>query len=144
MTRPHTGKLQLFFVTRSRLLALAWRPQSFHCPRHWYAPGPMKRQAYLMKLKAGNESEYKRRHDEIWPELKQALTDAGVSDFSIFLDKETGTLFAIRKVADDSALIALPALPIVRKWWDYMAELMDTNPDNSPLEIPLTEMFHME
>ena len=104
----------------------------------------MTRQAFLMKLKPGNEAEYKRRHDEIWPELKQALADAGISDYSIFLDPETGTLFAIRKVEDEKRLSPLPSLPIVRKWWDSMAPLMEVNSDNSPVETPLTEVFHMD
>lgn len=104
----------------------------------------MTRQAFLMKLKPGNEAEYKRRHDEIWPELKEALTHAGISDYGIFLDPETGTLFAVRKVQDETQLAPLPSLPIVKKWWDSMAPLMEVNPDNSPVERPLMEVFHMD
>lgn len=104
----------------------------------------MTRQAYTMKLKPGFEAEYKKRHDEIWPELSRALHDAGVSDFSIFLDERTLTLFAFRKVGDGEKFAALPRLPIVRKWWDYMAPIMDVNPDNSPVENELKEVFHLD
>ena len=104
----------------------------------------MKRVAFKMKLKPGNEAEYKKRHDEIWPELSRALTDAGVSDYSIFLDEETLTLFAVQKLADGHTADALPDLPIVREWWDSMAELMEVNPDNSPVCKPLTEVFHAD
>ncbi len=104
----------------------------------------MKRCAFKMKLKAGFEAEYKKRHDEIWPELSQELTDAGVSDYSIFLDEETLTLFAVQKLSDDNTADNLPNTEMVKKWWAYMADIMDTNPDNSPVCIPLNEVFHME
>lgn len=104
----------------------------------------MIRAAFKMKLKSGFEAEYKRRHDEIWPELSQALTDAGVSDYSIFLDEETLTLFAVQKLSDDNTSDDLPSTAIVRKWWDYMADIMDVNPDNSPVVTPLREVFHLD
>lgn len=95
-----------------------------------------------MRLKPGFEAEYKKRHDEIWPELSQVLTAAGVSDYSIFLDEETLTLFAVQKLADHHAADQLPAHPVVRKWWAYMADIMEVNPDNSPVCVPLGEVFH--
>ncbi|MCX2680299.1 L-rhamnose mutarotase [Galbibacter sp. EGI 63066] len=104
----------------------------------------MKRNAFTMKLKPGFKDEYKKRHDEIWPELKQLLSDKGISDYSIFLDETTHTLFAVQKLADDFDQKAIPNHPIVKKWWAYMADIMETNPDNSPVESPLTEMFHMD
>jgi L-rhamnose mutarotase len=97
-----------------------------------------------MKLKPGFEAEYKKRHEEIWPELSRALREAGVSDFSIFLDEKTLTLFAFRKIGDDNKFATLPQLPIVRKWWDYMAPIMEVNLDNSPKEWPLKEVFHLD
>lgn len=96
-----------------------------------------------MKLKPGFEAEYKKRHDEIWPELSEILSTAGVSDYSIFLDEETLTLFAVQKVADDNTADDLPENPLVRKWWDHMADIMETHPDNSPVCDSLTEVFHM-
>ncbi len=104
----------------------------------------MIRNAFVMKLKPGFEEEYKRRHDEIWPELSEALTRAGISDYSIFLDERTLTLFGVQKLTDDNTSADLPSLPIMRKWWDYMGDIMDTNPDHSPVCLPLREMFHMD
>lgn len=100
--------------------------------------------AFKMKLKPGNEAEYKKRHDEIWPELADAIRSAGVSDYSIFLDEETLTLFAVQKQNDDHTANALPDLPIVRKWWDSMAPLMEVHPDNSPVCTTLPRVFHLE
>lgn len=97
-----------------------------------------------MKLKPGFEAEYKKRHDEIWPGLAAELTKAGVSDYSIFLDEETRTLFAVQKLDDDNTADDLPQTEIVRKWWAYMADIMDTNPDNSPVCKPLREVFRQD
>jgi len=99
--------------------------------------------AFLMKLKPGFEEEYKKRHDEIWSELSEALTAAGVSDYSIYLDRTTGVLFAVQKRTENHTVDALPQLPIVKKWWAYMADIMDTNPDNSPVSTSLECVFHM-
>lgn len=104
----------------------------------------MQRVAFKMKIKPGFEAEYKRRHDEIWPELSQKLREAGVSDYSIFLDPETLTLFAVQKVTANNTAHLLPQDPVVRKWWDYMADIMDTNPDHSPVCKPLAEVFHLD
>ncbi len=104
----------------------------------------MKRNAFKMKLHPGYEAEYRKRHDEIWPELSKALIDAGVTDYSIFLDPETLTLFAVQKLADGHTADQLPDLPIVRKWWNYMADIMEVNPDNSPVSKPLVEVFHAD
>lgn len=104
----------------------------------------MMRNAFKMKLKPGVAEEYKRRHDEIWPDLSAAISEAGVSDYSIFLDEETLTLFAVQKLAEDHTADELKELPVVRKWWDYMADLMEVEPDNAPVVTPLREVFHME
>lgn len=104
----------------------------------------MKKHAFAMRLKPGNEAEYKKRHDEIWPELKAALRVAGISDYSIWLDRKTNTLFAVQNVADDATDSELPKLPIVKKWWHMMADLMETNPDESPVSDELAEMFHLD
>lgn len=93
----------------------------------------MIRKAFKMKLKPGFEEEYKKRHDEIWPELKSALEDAGIYDYAIFLDKETLTLFAVHKLKEGHTSEQLPKLPVMKKWWDYMSDIMDVNPDNSPV-----------
>jgi L-rhamnose mutarotase len=97
-----------------------------------------------MKLKPGFAAEYRKRHDEIWPELAAELRAAGISDFSIFLDEQAQTLFAVRKIGDEKKFAELPKLPILRKWWDFMAPLMEVNPDHSPVEHPLREVFHLD
>ncbi|UKM63846.1 L-rhamnose mutarotase [Flavobacteriaceae bacterium GSB9] len=102
------------------------------------------RNAFKMKLKPGFEAEYKKRHDEIWPELERLLSDSGIQDYSIFLDEETLTLFAVQKISKDFDMAFLPNHPLVKKWWAYMADIMDTNEDNSPIETPLKEVFHMD
>ena len=104
----------------------------------------MQRHAFKMKLKPGYREEYAKRHAEIWPELKQLLKEAGVSDYSIFLDEETNILFAVQKVTGDQGSQDLGETEIVQKWWDYMADIMETNPDNSPVTVPLEEVFHMD
>ena len=104
----------------------------------------MTRHAFKMKLKPGCEDEYKRRHDELWPELARELKAAGISDYSIFLDEETLTLFAVQKLNDGNSAAELPKAAIVRKWWDSMAPLMAVHPDNEPVSQPLKEVFHLE
>jgi len=104
----------------------------------------MYRNAFTMQLKAGFEAEYKKRHDEIWPELSALLSDSGIRDYSIFLDEKTLTLFAVQKLADDYDPDAIPRHPIVKKWWAYMADIMETHSDNSPVTRPLKEVFHLD
>ena len=104
----------------------------------------MKRIAFKMKLKAGFEAEYERRHAALWPELAQALHEAGIRDYSIFLDPETLTLFAVQGQTDGNTAAGLPDHPVVKKWWAHMAPLMDVNADQSPVSRPLREVFHLE
>ncbi|MQP67232.1 L-rhamnose mutarotase [Niveispirillum sp. SYP-B3756] len=100
--------------------------------------------AFRMKLKPGFVEEYKRRHDALWPDLALALREAGIYDYSIFLDEESLSLFAVLKLKPGFEVprAALPQQPVMRRWWDYMADIMDVNPDNSPVEVPLAPMFH--
>lgn len=102
------------------------------------------RKALIMKLLPGQAEEYKKRHDEIWPELSKVLSDHGVTNYSIFLDENTDLLFGYQELEEDHTADRLAHHPIVKKWWSYMQDIMDTNEDHSPLEIPLTEMFHHE
>jgi L-rhamnose mutarotase len=104
----------------------------------------MQRSAFKMKLKPGCEQEYKKRHDALWPELEKLLRDQGIHDYSIFLDEETNTLFAVQKVKSGQGSQDLGKNPIVQKWWSYMADIMETNPDQSPVSIPLREVFYLE
>lgn len=104
----------------------------------------MKRNAFIMHLHPGAEAEYKKRHDEIWPELKAELRKAGVSNYSIYLDRKTNTLFAIQYLAEDATDGELAKLPIVKKWWHMMKDLMDTKADESPVCDEAVEVFHMD
>jgi L-rhamnose mutarotase len=103
----------------------------------------MKRIAFKMHLNEGQKNEYKKRHDEIWPELKLLLKESGVSEYSIFLDEETNILFAFQKVASEGGSQDLGQTEIVKKWWEYMADIMETNTDNSPISVELKEVFYM-
>lgn len=103
----------------------------------------MARVAFKMKLHQGFEVEYKKRHDELWPELEQLLKETGVSEYSIFLDSETNSLFGILKAEEPSALDSLPANPVMQRWWAYMQDIMESNPDHSPVSIPLKEVFYL-
>ena len=104
----------------------------------------MHRVSVKMKLIKGNEAEYKRRHDEIWPDLKQLLKEHGIQDYSIFLDAENATLFAVMKVENSALLDELPKHPVMRKWWTYMKDIMLTNSDDCPIAEPLVEVFYLE
>nr|WP_319399802.1 L-rhamnose mutarotase [uncultured Carboxylicivirga sp.] len=104
----------------------------------------MNRLAFKMHLNEGQKQEYIKRHNEIWPSLKQLLKDSGVSEYSIFLDEETNTLFAFQKVSGDGGSQDLGKTEIVKQWWDFMADIMKVNPDNSPVTISLEEVFYME
>ena len=104
----------------------------------------MNRIAFKMKLKPGSIEEYKKRHDQLWPELKSLLKQTGINEYSIFYDEDCNTLFAFQKVNGKGGSQGLGGNEIVRKWWDYMADIMETNPDSSPVSTPLTEVFYME
>jgi len=104
----------------------------------------MEKYAFKMKLNPGMEAEYKRRHDGIWPELVALLKEAGVSDYSIHLDRDTGTLFAVLWRADDHRMDDLASDPVMKRWWAHMADIMQVKPDNEPVSIPLVTVFHMD
>lgn len=99
--------------------------------------------AFTMILNPGVEAEYQRRHDEIWPELAALLRDAGVKDYSIYLDRSNNTLFAVLNRSKDHKMQSLPEHPVMKKWWAYMADIMVTNPDNSPVQAELACVFHL-
>ena len=103
----------------------------------------MQRIAFKMKLFPGFEDEYKKRHDEIWPELSALLHETGVSDYAIFLDTQTLDLFGVLKLTEGKTMDQLPYQPVMQKWWAYMADIMETHPDNEPLSVPLKEVFYM-
>ncbi len=97
-----------------------------------------------MKLFPGKEAEYQKRHDEIWPELTALLKDSGISEYSIFLDTETLSLFGVLNIEDATKSAELPSYPVMQKWWAYMGDIMESNPDNSPVSVSLKEVFYMK
>jgi L-rhamnose mutarotase len=103
----------------------------------------MQKYAFRMQLHPGMEEEYRRRHDAIWPDLADLLKAAGISDYSIHLDRETGALFGVLWRRDDHRMDDLPSHPVMRRWWAHMADIMATGPGNEPLAVPLVPMFHL-
>ena len=99
--------------------------------------------AFKMQLYKGFEAEYKKRHDALWPDLQKLLKSNGISEYSIFLDETTNSLFSIMKAENPQVLNELPSNPIMKKWWTYMKDIMETNDDDSPVSIPLKEVFYL-
>ena len=112
--------------------------------RHKKDKMPMKQVAFTMKLLPGFAEEYQRRHDEIWPSLQSLLKESGITDYHIFLDKDTHTLFAFQQTAGQGSSQELGSNEIVKKWWAYMADIMETNPDHSPVTKPLSKVFTLK
>lgn len=104
----------------------------------------MQKHAFKMRLHQGCEDEYRRRHDEIWPELVALLKDAGISDYSIHLDRETNILFGVLWRSDDHQMDNLPTHDVMKKWWAHMADIMDSHSDNEPVVTDLETVFHMQ
>ena len=100
--------------------------------------------AFKMKLFEGNTEEYKKRHNPIWPELEEVLKKHGVITYSIYLDKDTNDLFGYAEIEDQKKWDEVANTDICKKWWDYMAPLMEVNADNSPVSKDLQEVFHIE
>ncbi len=99
--------------------------------------------AFRMNLFPGQAAEYEKRHDEIFPDLAQALKDAGVSDYTIWLDPESNHLFGILTRTDDHTMAALPDTEVMKRWWKHMADIMETHSDNVPVQVPLKRVFYL-
>ena len=97
-----------------------------------------------MKLHEGQAAEYERRHNALWPEMKQMIREHGGRNYSIFLDPRTNVLFGYIELEDEAKWSASAETAICRKWWDYMADIMDVNPDNSPVCLDLNPVFHLD
>lgn len=104
----------------------------------------MIRKAFLMTLKPGQEEEYIRRHNPIWPELQEVLKQHGVHNYSIFLDRNTNYLFAYAEIESEQLWREISETECCRRWWAYMKELMPTNTDDSPVTLVLDETFHLD
>ena len=104
----------------------------------------MEKFAFKMQLKPGQKDEYRRRHEEIWPELVALLKESGVSDYSIHLDETSGALFGVLWRDENHTMDDLPSHPVMQRWWAHMADIMETMPDNEPVATPLETLFHMQ
>ena len=98
---------------------------------------------FKMKFFPGQEEEYKKRHKLLWPEMKDMIHEYGGKNYSIFFDRETFTLFGYIEIESEELWKKSVDTKICRKWWDYMADIMETNPDNSPVTKALVEVFHL-
>ena len=104
----------------------------------------MIRKGFKMKLHSGRADEYARRHAALWPEMKEMIHEYGGRNYSIFLDEETNVLYGYIELEDEARWNASADTAICRKWWDYMADIMDVNPDNSPVAVDLRPVFHLD
>lgn len=103
----------------------------------------MEQIGFRMQLNDGQAEEYRRRHDEIWPELVKLLKEAGVSDYSIFLHDGTNSLFAVLRRTENHTMDKLPLEPIMQNWWTHMADIMATDNNNEPVVEPLERVFYL-
>ncbi len=133
----------VFFVAIVRVGDFLICQPAFFSYLKWVIIQLMERKAFKMKLHKGFEAEYKKRHDALWPELEYLLKSTGISEYSIFLDEATNSLFGFMKADNLNALNDLPAHPIMKKWWAYMKDIMETNDDNSPVSLSLEEVFYL-
>ena len=104
----------------------------------------MVRKAFKMKLYPGMEKEYEKRHNELWPEMKEMIHKYGGRNYSIFLDEETNILFGYIEIDDPEKWDSSADTEICRKWWHFMADIMETNPDESPVSVDLKTVFHLD
>lgn len=100
--------------------------------------------AFKMKIYKGMALEYEKRHNELWPQMRDMIHEYGGSNYSIFLDKETNILYGYIEIESEEKWAKSADTPINRKWWDFMADIMETNPDNSPVCTDLYQVFHLD
>ena len=104
----------------------------------------MIRKGFKMKLYPGMEAEYEKRHNELWPEMQDMIYEYGGRNYTIFLDRETLVLYGYIEIEDAGKWDESADTAINRKWWDFMANIMETYPDNSPVSVDLHEVFHLD
>ncbi len=101
----------------------------------------MIRKAFLMSVNPDAHAVYKKRHDEIWPELAETLKQHGASNYNIFLNEETNQLFAYVEIESEERWNAVADTSVCKEWWAYMKDIMPSNPDNSPISSELKAVF---
>lgn len=104
----------------------------------------MIRKAFLMSVNPDAHAEYEHRHRPIWDDLQKILKDHGVSNYSIFLNKETSQLFGYAEIESEERWFAIAATDECRRWWAFMKDIMPSNADNSPVSVELKEVFHLD
>ena len=100
--------------------------------------------AFKMKLFEGMAEEYEKRHNALWPEMRDMIHEYGGRNYSIFLDRETNTLFGVLEIEDEARWAASANTAVCRRWWHYMKDIMETNPDESPVSVDLVPVFHLD
>lgn len=105
----------------------------------------MIRKSFLIRAKRGMSDEYVKRHNPIWPELQITLKDFGVSNYSIFIHDGSGMLFGYMEVEDESLLEKLAQQDIMKRWWKYMTDVLESENEFSDkaIEQELKEVFHL-
>ena len=104
----------------------------------------MIRKAFVMQVHPGREAEYARRHQPIWADLTAVLRAHGAHNYSIFLDADTRQLFGYVEIEDEARWAAVAQTDACQRWWRFMADLMPSNPDHSPVSRGLNEVFHLD
>ena len=105
----------------------------------------MERVAFVIDLKPGADpAEYKRRHDELWPEMAAALCGAGIHNYSIF--QHGAILFAYLECDDFARMVrALAADPVDARWQEHMRDMIGVARDPATgFAHRLPEMFHLD
>ena len=104
----------------------------------------MERIGFVMRLLAGADEEYRRRHAAVWPEMLDALRAAGARNYSIFL--RGSDLFGYLEVEDfERFRSTMAASPVNDRWQAEMASLIDPLTDPATgFHRRLEEVFHLE
>ena len=104
----------------------------------------MIRKSFRMTLKEGKLDEYKKKHDNVWPEITEVLTNAGVTNYSIYYHEKDNTLIEYMELKENNTFDKLEDLDILKKWNVYMKDLLVTisEDDATPGVNELAEVFH--
>lgn len=104
----------------------------------------MIRKAFVMQVNPDKHEEYEKRHNPIWDELAQTLKQHGSHHYSIFLDKQRHLLFGYVEIESEARWAAVAQTDVCQKWWQYIADVMPSNPDNSPVSSDLKSVFYLD
>lgn len=104
----------------------------------------MIKKAFKMKLLPGQKAEYAKRHQQLWPEMHEMLKNHGVQSYSIFYDNRSDELFGYLEVTDEQLWRKSSDTLINKDWWHFMKDIMETNPDDSPVTSDLEQVFDLK